>query len=215
MGFQRLAAAAVILCLGLTARPAHADDTATTEPDKQNELSLSYGVITLQDFVVLFEVIAEDVTGAIINGIIMREGGSGVTYTRTTTGTYGAIGAGYNHYLSPRWSVGALFNYEGFTRTLNFSNGDTAQARDDFFALMARTDFRWVNAHSLQLYSGIGLGASYIHSYEVHGSDSKSTLSWSGQINLLGIRVGHNFGAFAELGFGWNGLLAAGLSGKF
>jgi hypothetical protein len=208
--------AAVVLCaMILAVHPARADEGTSGSDDRQNELYASFGVVTLQDLAVAFESIFEDVASSVINAIVQREGGSGASYTRTTTGTHGAIGVGYNRYLSPRWTVGALFNYEGFTRTLKFSNGDQAQARDGFFALMVRTDVRWVNGNNFQLYSGLAFGGAYVHSYEVNGSESQRKVTWAAQLNLLGVHYGHSFGVFAEAGFGWNGLLAAGLSGTF
>jgi opacity protein-like surface antigen len=189
---------------------------AQTTDYKKNEIYAHYGVVTVQDFAVIFETLFEEIEGAIINGIIMELGGPGVTWTRETTSTGGAIGLGYNRYLKPRWSVGVLGNYQGFKRTLKFSNGNVASAKDNFYTLMARTDFRWVNKPKFQMYTGVGIGGNYIHSYDTSpGGENLRNTVLAGQLNLLGIRFGRDFGVHLEFGFGWNGLAGAGVSQRW
>lgn len=81
---------------------------------------------------------------------------------------------------------------------------------------MARTDYRYINRF-LQLYSGVAAGVSAGKSSPKSGTggDSFSSTDFAFQVNALGLRVGHNFGAFAELGFGYNGIVSLGVSAKF
>lgn len=194
----------------LAAQPARANESVPKEY-QEHELYGSYGLLTAQDFGILIN----SATEAVIDGVIDAAGGTPGTYKSKTSGT-GAIGLGYNSYLSPRWSMGLLANYEGYTRTYFFSTGTVSRLRDDFITLMFRTDFRWVNAQVLQLYSSVAVGGNYIHSYEL-GNPAKGleNVVPAFQLTPLGLRLGTRVGLFVELGFGWNGLAAAGISGRF
>jgi hypothetical protein len=188
---------------------------AKAQNDPKHELYASYGVISVQDFTILFQTIFEEIEGGIVNGIIMELGGPGITWERQTRGT-GAIGLGYNHYLSPRWTLGPFGNYVGYKRVLTFSNGNVATAKDRFYTLLLRTDYRWVNRKGFQMYSGLAAGANYIHSFDTApGGDELRNLIPAGQVNALGLRFGNSFGVLVELGFGWNGIAAGGLSARW
>jgi len=196
---------AILLGSMLAARPARAQN-APDPIDHQNELYVSWGLGSVQEFVSVF--------GSIIDQVIRNSFG-GESYTENDDST-GAIGIGYNRHLTPRWTLGGIANFVRYTRTATSMSGMVERARDDYFTVMARTDFRWVNAQYFQIYSSLALGGTYVHSYQMDGGDlSHNGLIYAGQINLLGLRVGHNIGAFLELGFGWNGLIAAGASGTF
>lgn len=182
----------------------------------RNEVYAEYGVVTTQSVIIVGRRILSDVTVAIFNAIIEELGAEGVDYNRDYAGTRGAIGIGYNRYLSPRWTVGALVNYHGFRTTINFENGQTAYLNDDFYTFLARTDFRWVNQPAVQLYSGLSLGGTWWSSgYEQPSVNVIKTGFFNMHFSPLGIRVGKQIGGFLEFGLGSNGLIAGGISGKF
>ncbi|MFT7073036.1 MAG: hypothetical protein ACJAX3_002028, partial [Patiriisocius sp.] len=72
------------------------------------------------------------------------------------------------------------------------------------FAL--ETDYRYVSKPSFQMYSGVGL--AYFTSDEYN-----TNLSF--QVNALGFRVGKKLAAYAELGFGYRGMINVGASLQF
>lgn len=181
-----------------------------------NEIYGSYGVGSVPQIgISLGFALGNAIGNAIINGIIMKLGGAGVTYEEKITAT-GAIGLGYNHYVNPRWSIGGVGLFERVDDKLVFSNGNVGTSRVDVWMLLARTDFRWVNNHSFQFYSGVAAGGSYIHSFDVDDpSDSDNDFMFAFQVSPIGLRFGHNFGVFLEGGLGWTGIVSAGISGKF
>ena len=65
----------------------------------------------------------------------------------------------------------------------------------------------------VQLYSGLSAGVSVFTQSDSSQSDSKTIFAF--QVNVIGLRVGHKFGGFFELGFGYDGIINAGLSVKF
>lgn len=183
----------------------------------KNEFYAEYGVVTTQSAIIVTRQILSDIAVAIIDTIINELGyDPGIEYDREFTGTKGAIGIGYNRYLSPRWTLGAVANYHGFRTTLNFENGQTSYLNDDFYTFLVQTDIRWVNQPGVQLYSGLGLGATYWRSgYKEPSNNTISNLFFNLQFTPLGIRVGKSIGGFLEFGLGSNGLICGGLSGKF
>lgn len=182
----------------------------------QHEMYAEYGVITTQDLIIVTRRLLSDISAVILNAIIEELGYSGIDYTREYAGTRGAIGLGYNYYVSPRWTVGAMANYHGFRTTILFENGTQAYLKDNFYTFEVRTDFRWVNQPMVQMYSGLGLGGTWWKSgYDDPKVNFINTGFFNMQITPVGIRVGRQIGGFVEFGLGSNGMLVGGISGKF
>jgi hypothetical protein len=183
----------------------------------RNEVYAQYGVVNTQSTVIVTRRLLSDISTAILNAVIEELGfDESINYTRDYAGTRGAIGIGYNRYLAPRWTLGAMANYHGFRTTINFENGQTAFLKDDFYTFMLRTDYRWVNQPGVQLYSGLCLGGTWWQSgYEEPSVNVINNSFFNMQFTPLGIRVGKQIGGFVEFGLGANGLIAGGISGKF
>lgn len=198
---------AVLLGSILAMHSAHAESTSD-QRNSQNELYVSLGFGSIQGLALAFG----DALG------VALAGNTEVLSARLI----GPLAIGYGRYLTPRWTIGLMFNVLHYTSTSTSTVGPTAgsdvrRTQGDIFTLMARTNIRWVNRHHAQLYSGLAFGGVYASLYDVVPDSTRhSTLTgWAAQIDLLGLRVGHDIGAFVELGFGFNGLVAGGISGKF
>lgn len=129
---------------------------------------------------------------------------------------YGPIMLGVNYYLTPRLSAGVLYSNTSSRSVISGENTADSYYKNAYNVFMARTDYRYVNK-IVQLYSGISVGASFAKTKPDNVSNTKtaSTTDIAYQINALGIRAGKKIGAFAELGFGYNGILNLGVSAKF
>lgn len=182
----------------------------------KNEIYAGYGVASVPQIgVSIGFVIGNALGNAIVNGIVMKFGGVGVTYTEKITGS-GAISLGYNYYPKQRWSIGVQGVFERVSDHLTFSNGNSGVSRVDFYTAMVRTDFRWINKPGFKLYSGGAIGGYSSKYYEVGDpstEDRETNLAWA--ITPLGLRFGKNFGVYVEAGLGWDGLVKAGISGRF
>ena len=183
----------------------------------KHEMYAEYGVITTKNLIIVSRRLLSDISAAIFNAIVEELNiPAGINYTRTYGGTKGTIALGYNYYFTPRWSLGAMANYQGFRTYVNFDNGVQALLKDDFYALQIRTDIRWVNQPMVQMYSGIGVGGAWWKSgYDEPNINFVNTGLFSMQITPVGMRVGKQIGGFIEMGLGSNGLLVGGISGKF
>ncbi len=72
------------------------------------------------------------------------------------------------------------------------------------------------------MYSGVGLGLALVKSdfalgpdLMLKGKNGESTQYFTGQLTAVGFRVGKTLAGFAELGFGYKGIVNAGLSYQF
>lgn len=164
----------------------------------RNELQVGYGVGSAT---LLIEGIADLLASGLVPGSIRR-------VDRTGTGPFIV---GYNRYVSERFSVGLQGSFITSDATYTTTTGEF-KGSNRYLTALLRGDYRWLN-RGVQLYSGLGVGGSYLTS-DV-GEQSDNTLGFAFQVNALGVRVGKRVGAFAEAGFGFNGILTVGVSAKF
>lgn len=144
-----------------------------------------------------------------------------------TSKSYGPIIAGYNYYPKPWVSVGPVVNYDSFLMRSHYSDNSNFTQQWHNISLMFRVDFHYANFKYVQLYSGLsvgctaavltlasrGNGIAYFDNYRT--SNTSVGFLPAFQINLFGIRIGTFIGFFIEIGFGYNGIINAGFSGKF
>lgn len=181
--------------------------------DRNNEVYLNYGVGTMPAFSEAFGDFFEDLLiGAF----------TGATVQSTETNTFGVAGLGYKRNLSKRITLGLGFLYQSFdvTQTVKMpltGNLVDIKSQDIYYTFMARFDFSYVTTEWVNMYSGVGAGVSvnqYVFDDDKQGKDDNNIyVAW--QVNAFGIRVGKTLGGFAEVGFGYAGIVNAGLSLKF
>lgn len=181
--------------------------------ERNNEVYANYGVATMPAFAEAFGDIFED----LLIGTF-----TGATVQSTDTKTFGGIGIGYKRNLNKRLSLGLGFLYQSFdvTQTVKMPLSGTLvdiKSQDVYYTFMARFDFNYVTTEWVNMYSGVAAGMSlnqYTFDDNTQGKDDDNThFAW--QLNAFGIRVGKGFGGFAEVGFGYAGIVNAGLSLKF
>jgi hypothetical protein len=161
----------------------------------KNEFTLAYGVATIPEIAVsIGNLFATSITGQEVDDI---RGG-------------GALIISYNHYSSEKFSWGFTGIYEKVTATYKNPNDEY-----DWTALtfMANGKYYYVSNSSLRLYSGLALGYSNLNSKSTLSNDNNGALAF--QINAIGVRFGNRIGVLGELGFGYEGIVKAGISLKF
>ena len=178
----------------------------------RHELYGGYGFVSVLDF-------SEAFWSGMIAGF---SGGSSIT-----SKSYGPIIAGYNYYPKSWVSIGPSVSYDQFLIRSHYSDNSSLTQQYHNISLMFRFDFHYANFKYVQLYSGLsvggtaaiigltsrGNGIAYLDNYRVRTNGLSVIPAF--QINLIGIRIGTVFGFFIELGFGYNGFINAGFSGKF
>lgn len=192
MKFIRLALLPVFLFSGIGAATGQ-QHTRTGEG--QNEISLSVGVITIPEIVTtLGDIFATSFTGQKVE----ESEGSG------------AITVAYSHFASPKFSYGLSATYERLTTT--YSN-PADKIKWNAFAFILNGRYHYVSRPSFRLYSGLGAGYATFNAKSNNSSFSNGAFAF--QVNALGARFGRQIGVFAELGFGYEGVIKAGVAYRF
>lgn len=173
---------------------------------QKNEIYVSYGFASSQEIIESLSGIATPVAT--------------LGFANSTSDiNYGPIVIGYNHYVNDKWSVGGLYSNTSLNGSISSSGTPpvTAYYQNTYNTVMLRTDYHYLTGHKLQLYSGIAAGVSFTQSKPDKGStgEKSSATDFAYQLNALGLRYGTDWGIFAELGFGYNGVLSFGISKKF
>lgn len=132
----------------------------------------------------------------------------------------GAINLGYNYSVSDRFTLGAAFAYEQIKSDVNSGNDDIGNMKSTFYTVALESAFHYMQRDRMNLYSGLGIGYSFGNmDFESTSSDEDSFSDKANMVNFhitgIGIRFGGKFGGFAEAGFGYKGIVNAGISLQF
>jgi hypothetical protein len=138
----------------------------------------------------------------------------------------GPIHVGFKHFFSEKLSVGAMYNYsDATTKNYLLTNGTSAFSynyKTVFSTFLTNIDYTWANKEKYNLYTGLGLGYVDVSATATitdgSGTAPTFTAAASGlayHLTAIGVhyKLGSSrFGGYAELGFGYNGIVNAGLS---
>ena len=177
-----------------------------------NELDLSYGLFTTPQFVDIFV----DIFSAVF---------SFGTYQQDNVHYTGGIILTYKHAFNDRWLLGFSTAYDGRSADLLNKDRDSKKGSyvSSYITPVVSFDYRYLMKEKVQLYSGIGLGATFLNEHnkvinpdtnEEETSDNNQVF-FDFQVNLIGVRVGKKLAGFAELGFGYKGIINGGISYQF
>lgn len=133
----------------------------------------------------------------------------------------GPISAEYFYHINPLVGIGAIGVYS-FHKTDDVRDDKVqGKIKDIFFTIMPAVKFNWLRRENWGLYSKLGIGythAKYTYTdndnKEDANEESDNAVNW--QASLIGAEIGNkNIRAFAELGFGEQGMLLAGVRFRF
>lgn len=187
-----------------------------TLPADRHEVYVSAGLVSAQDILEigknLFVTIGSGVVAAIVTG-------GEVQLEDTDASGSGLYGVGYHYFVSKNFKLGLSAQYARYDVSRSFSNGLSASETDTWVTLLVEPKGQWIDGRVAQLYSGVGLGASFYRSEgrssarEEVFTDNRTFFSF--QVTPIGVRFGRAVGGHLELGFGYKGLINIGLSGRF
>ncbi len=136
-------------------------------------------------------------------------------YSTQAYETSGSFFFTYKHMLSDKWAIGTDFAVE-YTVKEVLQDDRVIGERDDITYTIAFTgDYYHISKPEFRLYSGIGLGYGD-QSQEFYPEDlfdikrNRMGLLMF-QVSLLGIRAGGKFAFQSEVGYGYKGIISAGL----
>lgn len=129
----------------------------------------------------------------------------------------GAISIRYHRYMADRWTLGAQLGLEQFKNQMTIAGGGSGLLQINQRSFMAHSSYSWIHEPKFRLYSGLyaGLGLKRTSYTSATFDEANTSPVFAYHANIIGARFGKNIGFFVEGGFGWNGLLSAGISGAF
>ncbi len=173
-----------------------------------NEISLGVGTLTVDQ----------------ILGALLTDGGRTIlSLGAENTDNLRFIGAysfSYKYYVKNKFAA-------GLTIVSDWVAGDLVNGDDELIGSMKRHYFTiapeiklvYVNDMAFRLYSVAGIGYTFGTEYseDTEGVEDEPfhINHFNFHITPLGIRFGRTIGVFAEIGFGYKGVIAAGVSGYF
>jgi hypothetical protein len=129
----------------------------------------------------------------------------------------GAYSLGYKYTISRSISLGVTFGYSSMRKNVTADKPDIDI--NNFFTLAPEADIFYFQSKGVALYGSAGFGAMLRREKASLGGQISiaNTFHPDIQISPLGIKVkfNKNFGAFAEAGYGYKGIISAGLFGRF
>jgi opacity protein-like surface antigen len=178
---------------------------------KKNEIDLGIGVWS-----------SSEIVGTLSDVIV-----SNLTQVKMENKKYiGAIHAGYKYAVSNRFALGPVFTYDRGTSTSDVPFRDElgndigyGKFTSNYYSLALEGDYKYINSDKFKLYSLVGVGPTFLNqSFKEDNSSedkSQSKTFFNYQVTPIGIKYGDSFGVFAELGFGYKGILCAGVFYRF
>lgn len=176
---------------------------ATSQPG-YHELSVSYGVLSstemvrngLMDFMYGFLFLTKETTNSKVTGPVLFS---------------------WKYIPKSRWGFGIVAgrvkgSYDDIIGSYFFEGQTIMHVKYSTFTIAPEIDFRYFQREKLHLYSSAAVGLTFL-SEEVYGTTEKRNHS-DFHLSLIGLRYGQNIGAFAELGFGFKGLINFGINLK-
>lgn len=173
---------------------------------KNHDLSFQYCLATTPE---MFDYTG-DITSDFFNEQIDREN------IRWSGGFYGT----YRYFFVRIMSVSASLGYNRIWSDLTENGEIYGESIRDFYTVAAEWNIHYLRLDRFQMYSGGGLGATFVYednSYyqpgNYQGSGSKVYPNFN--FTFVGVRFGGNLAVFLESGLGYKGLFTFGLSWQF
>lgn len=202
---------AVALLLLLSSSPS-AWCRGNGSPLPKGELNISYGLFNVGEFVMTFgQVLAMglslgnySVKNLYFTGAFAVEG-----YFKASDWLYAGAIVGYEHMGGDQYNKsGTVTHDNGSSEALYEYKG---KAGIDMIMPMLSLKPFWFNRETVSMYSKIAGGAFCL----LPGGDDSGSVSFGFQLSPVCIEFGRSWRGFAELGFGMQGILNAGISKRF
>ncbi|MCC9017449.1 MULTISPECIES: outer membrane beta-barrel protein [Flavobacterium] len=135
------------------------------------------------------------------------------------TTSSGNFGLGYRYQITERIRVGGdvAFQQEQ-TKQSDKNYKPIATRTNRYFMAMPTISFSYIKTEWLDFYGSAAAGVivdNYTNAETGKAAVKDNTTDFAFQVNPAGLRVGKKFGGFVEAGFGYRGIISAGLNYKF
>lgn len=171
------------------------------EDFSRHEVAVSYGAASNSQWISAFEHI----------GVVVATLGSATYENESWTGP---ISAEYFYHPEKWIGFGGIFVYGKNTQDVMVSGSSQGEITQSYYTLMPAVKFDWLRKKYFGMYTKLGVGATIRKDNYDGESETATHFNW--QASLLGIETGSpNIRAFAELGFGEQGIILGGVRYKF
>lgn len=144
-------------------------------------------------------------------------GGSGDANSSTP-----AFQLNYRYTINSKFNLGGTFLFERQTHSLTSSYPPFLSYHkyvDRYYTILLSSNYSWVIKKSMQLYSGLSAGINIHDRNEVIDEfiyyADLTKIHFAYQATPIGFRLGRTFGVYAEVGYGYKGILCGGFSYRF
>jgi hypothetical protein len=199
-----------LLCLGLMM--GHYSNAQSKKGDI--EFSLGYGALSAPKI--------RNEANDLFRGVVTL----GSQY-ETNKSTYGPLSLMGSYAVTNKFKLGLTFTLERdkselWEKSLNDDNQKKqGDINVDSYGLMASGTFSYLNREYIQLYSGLSMGVGLRReSFDKESTssmmfESNSSTRFAYQITGIGVRLGGKLAGFAEVGYGYKGIVSTGIAYRF
>lgn len=157
-----------------------------------------------------------DLVNLVSKPVIVLASGGTISYEN---GTYSpAFGLTYSYAVKNNWTIIGDVFYQTQKEDLLVNKKPDGSIKSNFYTVGIGSNYRYLNKGLVQLYAGLAVAYTFQNDKYTSSSanieDSKSNF-FNFQATALGIRVGKELAASAELGFGYKGIANIGVSYSF
>lgn len=174
---------------------------------QSNEIRLGYGLFSSNSLVGNYSDVLKDIV-------------DGKDILQANEHTIGSIYLSYRAKILPKIMLGATVGYERVEKDYGVDAADMKAGKNNYYTAALDIQFRYLTIPSevLTLYwsasAGLTTHGQKIPEVESYGKERE--LFFAYQVSPIGLTVGlPNFGAFAEVGFGYKGIVQLGLYARF
>ena len=127
----------------------------------------------------------------------------------------GVYGGSVILFPDKKLSIGADFLVNANTSQASYSSPGAAvkEFKMKYTSIMGRVDYHYINFHHFKLYGSTAVGASWRSASS--GGQTETKTGFAYQITPIGVAFGGMIVGWAELGFGYRGILSAGVAVRF
>ena len=118
---------------------------------------------------------------------------------------------GFTQYDTKHLTLGADFSYAAIEAKMTYADATKETVNFNYYTLMANVNYQYTDNPKLSIYSGVHFGVSYVHAKNADTGKKGEDIIPAYQINALGIRYGEKVGVYADFGYGFNGIINAGI----
>ncbi len=141
------------------------------------------------------------------------------TSTLNKTNNIGEYRLAYGYTPKDRWNFGGAFSFNQSQFDVVSTEGKIGERVINYYTLAAESSYYFMKKEKLKLYALLGAGATLGSLKEKDFLSDKENRSrgtfFNFQITPIGISYGKQWGGFAELGFGYRGILSFGVFYNF